>query len=310
VRRLLAAQADFPGRWSTLDAGTLPIFLGIFDEVCGVGKSFLEVGSGHGLTCLLFALLGAQTVHGVELVPAAVEVAEELRCRVAPALPVVFRQGDLAQGLPHQDASFDVVLAVEVLSHVVADLAAVLRELVRVVVPGGLLYLCDGNNARSFARRRQNYAIWARFDQGPPTRGDETVHSHRVVTPYVETRRAIALAAVPSLSREEAQTIAAQTFRCGAVEVAAAAQRYAATGIWPTSPFRRRECPIEPMHRAYIEQLLDPLAIRRHLRSAGCDAIVCGPRRPLPWAPVWTAVPWLTFLVTNGFKIVARKRRR
>lgn len=58
----------------------------------------------------------------------------------------------------------------------------------------------------------------------------------------------------------------------------------------------------------YIEQLMDPLEIRRHLRAAGCDEVFCGPRRRLPLRSVWTAFPWFTFLIANGFKIIARKR--
>jgi hypothetical protein len=57
----------------------------------------------------------------------------------------------------------------------------------------------------------------------------------------------------------------------------------------------------------YIEQLLDPLEIRRHLRAAGCEEVTCGPRRALPLKRLWTAAPWLTFLIANGFKVIARK---
>ena len=309
VASLLAVQEQFPDCWSTLDARSVATFEEIFAEVQGRGKAILEVGSGHGFTCVLFALLGAREVHGVDVVPSAIQVAEEVRRRDDPGLPVTFRLADATRGLPYADATFDIVMLVEVLSHVVmADLGAFLREMVRVLAPGGLLFLSDGNNARSWRRRRQNYRLWERFEQGPPTRGDETVYSHRIATPYAAMRREIALKAVPSLSEADAERIAARTFRFTAAEVGDAVRRYAEAGEWPNSPFRRRVCPIEPVQGVYIEQLIDPLEVRRDLNAAGCDEVFCGPRRRLPLQPLWTGFPWLTFLVTNGFKIIARRR--
>ncbi len=309
VASLLAVKAQFPDCCSTLDSATAATFEEIFAQVQGRGKTILEVGSGHGFTCTFFALLGAREVHGMDVMPSAIQVAEEVKRRVDPSLPVNFRMADAARGLPYDDAAFDVVLLIETLSHVVmADLGAFLREIVRVVRPGGLLYLSDGNNARSGRRRRQNYRIWERFDQGPPTQGGETVYSHRIGTPYTSLRRQMALKAVPSLSEMEAGRIAERTFRFTETAVGEAARRYAFLGEWPSSPFRRRVCPIDPVHGMYIEQLIDPLEVRRQLNSAGCDEVYCGPRRRLPLQPLWTGVPWLTFLVTNGFKIIVRKR--
>ena len=306
---LLAVKREFPDCCSTLDAATIATFEEIFAQVQGSGKAILEVGSGHGFTCIFFALLGAREVHGVDVMPSAIQVAEEVKRRVDPTLPVVFRLVDAAQGLPYADGTFDVVLLVETLSHVVmADLGAFLREMVRVLRGGGLLYLSDGNNARSWRRRRQNYRIWERFDQGPPTQGQEMVYSHRIGTPYVATRREEALKAVPTLSETEAQRIAAQTFRFTRAEVGEAARRYARSGEWPNSPFLRRVCPIDPAHGMDIEQLIDPMEVRWLLEGAGCYEVYCGPRRRLPLQPLWTAFPWLIFLVTNGFKIVTRKR--
>jgi len=306
IQALLAIRASFPELWSTFDKESVPVFRTLFAEVQGEGKSFLEIGSGHGFGCVFFALLGASEVHGLELLPAAAEVAEEVKRRLDPSIQVYFRQGDAARGLPYEDERFDVVLLIEVISHVIfPDFKAFIDELVRVVRPGGFLYISDGNNARSWKRRYENYRIWERFDQGPPTREGETVFGHTVGTPYVAARRDIALKAVQSLSWEEAERISALTFRFEAEQVRGAARRYAATGELPNSLFRRRICPIDPLNRMYIEQLIDPLELRSLIRSAGCRVVYCGPRRRLPLQSVWVRFPWLAFLFTNGFRLVA-----
>ena len=308
LRELLAVRGEFSEGWATLDTDTVSTFEDLFREIGGRGKAILEIGSGYGFTCVLLALLGAAEVHGIEVIPSAVQAAERVARRAGQHLSVFFQQADVSRGLPFGDRRFDVVLLIEVLSHiVVSDLGSFLREVVRVVRPGGLVVVSDGNNARSWKRRRENYRLWERFDQGPPTEGDDTVYSHRIATPYVALRRAIAQTAAPSLRPEEADAIAARTFGFDASEVEVAARRFVDTGAWPQSPFRRGVCPVEPRHRMYIEQLLDPLEIRRHLWAAGCDEVTCGPRRALPLKRLWTVAPWLTFLIANGFKIIAKK---
>jgi SAM-dependent methyltransferase len=62
-----------------------------------------------------------------------------------------FEAGD-AQHLPYPDACFDLVTAQTVLMHV-PDPARAVAEMVRVLVPGGLLLLCEPDNAASLVAR-------------------------------------------------------------------------------------------------------------------------------------------------------------
>jgi SAM-dependent methyltransferase len=79
----------------------------------------------------MVALARRGTVTGVELASQSLEVA---RARgVGPVLP-----GSLDEPLPFGDDAFDLALALDVLEHVRDDGAA-LRELARVVAPGGRL---------------------------------------------------------------------------------------------------------------------------------------------------------------------------
>lgn len=295
--------------WGTVDRETLQIFRTIFEEVGGRRKRFLEVGSGNGFTCVLFGLLGAAEVHGLEVVGEAVQVAEEVKRAVDPDLPVFFRQGDAARKLPFPDDSFDVLLLIEVISHVVTDdLTGFFREIVRVLAPGGVLYIQDGNNARSWFLRRKNYEIWERFERGPVTAPRETLHGHRIGKPYVEARKRIAASEAPSVSPEMARRIAEGTFCYTEAQVREAVRRYLETGELPQSRFRRKVCPIDPVSGTYIEQLLDPMEVREILRDVGCEVLTCRTRRHLPANALWAAVPWLTMLISNGFTMIARKK--
>ena len=309
VSKLLEVRQQGAAVWATLDAQSVPLFRDIFNRMEGHGKSVLEIGSGYGFTSILFALLGAKAVHGMDVVAPAIERAKRIKEQLDPRLPVFFYRCDAAKPFPFQHDVFDIVLAIEVLSHIVTDdLTGLLGEVVRVLRPGGLVYLSDGNNARSWRKRHENYRIWRRFELGPPTQAAETVYTHRIAKPYVEIRRDIAKEAEPSLSEETATNIASRTFQFDATQVRDAVRQFVRSGALPNSPFRHRVCPVEPLTRTFIEQLVDPRLVRRSLRRLGCEEIWCGPRRKLPLAVLWSKLPWLTFWVSNGFVVIAKKK--
>jgi SAM-dependent methyltransferase len=106
------------------------------------GQTVLEIGCGTGN--LLLAAATAQptaTVVGLDPDPAALERA---RAKVARrGLAVRVEQG-FADVLPHPDGSVDRVLSAFMFHHLPPDAkAAMLREVRRVLVPGGQLFLLD-----------------------------------------------------------------------------------------------------------------------------------------------------------------------
>jgi SAM-dependent methyltransferase len=92
------------------------------------GTRLLDAGCGAGLLALLASLRGAQ-VTALDAAPTLLAVVRE---RV-PAADV--REGDL-EALPFPDASFDAVTAVNSIFYA-ADMSVAMRELARVVCPGG-----------------------------------------------------------------------------------------------------------------------------------------------------------------------------
>jgi SAM-dependent methyltransferase len=308
IERLIGLRNNLQDAWVTFDTSSLGYFETIFARIKGKDKAILEVGSGFGLTCILFGLLGAKEAHGVELIDRAVAKANELRDSIDPQLPVFFKQGNAANSLPYPDAKFEALLLIEAISHIiVADLRAFLAEMSRVVKPGGIIYIADGNNQYSPYRRKVNQEIWDRFENGPPTAPGETIHTHLVKKPYIDTRREIAERTVPGLSPSAYKAIAENTFCFISQEVEEATRRYAAHGALPNAPYRKGVCPIDPVTQMYIEKMFDPFELCSIFREMGFAIDLISTRRTLPLQRFWDAFPRLTMLIANGFVISARK---
>lgn len=308
IERLAQLRDGLEDGWVTFDRSNLEFFRRIFERIDGKGKTILEVGSGFGMTCMLFGLLGAREAHGIELIDRAVASANQMRDRLDPSLPVFFQQHDAAKPLPFPNGRFDALLLIEVISHVVCrDFRAFMAEMARVVKPGGVIYISDGNNGYSPHRRKVNQEIWNRFENGPPTAPGETVHTHYIKTPYVESRREIAMKAVPGLAPDDYSAIAKHTFAFTAPEVEAAARTYAHERKLPSSVFKKGICPIEPNANMYIEKMFDPFELSQLFRDLGFKIKLLTTRRAFPLQQLLDAVPRLTMLVSNGFVLMAEK---
>jgi ubiquinone/menaquinone biosynthesis C-methylase UbiE len=107
------------------------------------GTRLLDCGSGPGsLTCDLAEVVAPGEVVGLDLQPAQVERAQTLAGERG-ITNVRFETGSV-YALPFADATFDAALAHTVLMHLRDPLAA-LREMRRVLKPGGIVGLRDVN---------------------------------------------------------------------------------------------------------------------------------------------------------------------
>jgi len=128
------------------------------------GKTVLEVGCGTGLILHRVARF-ARSAVGIDLSAGMLVKAQQRGLRVAQAS---------ATALPIASASVDVVYSFKVLAHI-PDIQAAMREMARVVRPGGWV-LAEFYNARSL--RRLVKAV------KPPSAVSSTTHDEHVFTRY------------------------------------------------------------------------------------------------------------------------------
>jgi len=123
----------------------------VFDLVGEIrSKRVLDVGTGDGTYAIEAALRGG-VVTALDVEP---EMLAAARTRAtAHGVDIVLRRGR-AEVLPFDDGSFDVVIAVTVLCFV-PDARAAVREMARVLVPGGRLVLGELGRFSIWAAERR-----------------------------------------------------------------------------------------------------------------------------------------------------------
>jgi len=99
------------------------------------GLKVLDVGCGGGFSCEFLAKKGSIT-YGIDSSAKCIEAAQKHRYK--NSLDINYKVG-VAEKLPYQDNTFDVVICVDVLEHV-SDYYQVVSEIYRVLKPGGIFF--------------------------------------------------------------------------------------------------------------------------------------------------------------------------
>ncbi|HEX7880593.1 MAG TPA: class I SAM-dependent methyltransferase [Candidatus Eisenbacteria bacterium] len=273
------------------------------------GKVMLDAGSGFGITLLCFAALRPRAAFGLEAFRPMAETSSRLRRQLAPAFPAVVLRGSVT-AFPLPRASVDFIYCNEALSHFL-DRDAFYDESARVLRPGGILMICDGNNglnARTVARVHQ---IWKHFEEGPPM---DDLHGHRIEVPYRDRRREMIARVITGQDASTLDRLAWGTFGRHGAGITDEARRLLAEGNLPAAPPVVDRSPVDPVKGDHIESLVDARDLEARLSSRGFrvttwahfggarSPLVAGVNRLLRAASHFT-LPW-----ARSVKIVATRR--
>jgi len=115
-----------------------PFSLGPVDE----GEAVLDIGCGAGVDTILAAMMSGPSgkAAGVDIMPELLQRAEE-NLRMTDLDNVTFQRAS-GEKLPFEDSQFDVVTSNGAIN-LIPDKAATLKEIIRVLKPGGRLMAAD-----------------------------------------------------------------------------------------------------------------------------------------------------------------------
>ena len=145
------AKARFAGVGNPLSIGPIAAGETVLDHACGAGMDLLLAARRTG---------AAGTAIGVDATPAMVECARAAADEARLQARIEIRDGSFER-LPVDSASIDVVISNGVLN-LAPDKRQVLREIARVLRPGGRLYLADVVVQRELSlAARSSPELWA-----------------------------------------------------------------------------------------------------------------------------------------------------
>jgi ubiquinone/menaquinone biosynthesis C-methylase UbiE len=233
-------EADsYDAKWSIgFDQRCIDYASGRFAHVAGragwpYGRS-LELGCGTGFFTLNLKLAGVlDEAHVTDLSPGMVEVAK----RNARALGFdIDGQVADAEALPYPDDSFDLVIGHAVLHHI-PDVELALREVLRVLRPGGrFVFAGEPTRRGDYVARRLSRLTW--WLATHVTRLPGLAAWRRPKQELDESSRAAALEAVVDLHTFVPRQLAATATRAGARDVRVTTDELIAAWFgWPVRTF-------------------------------------------------------------------------
>ena len=238
--------ATYDEKWSiSYDERCIDYARGRFEHVAGTEgwpyASALELGSGTGFFLLNLKQAGVLDAgHVTDLSPGMVEVAK--RNAESLGFSVEGRVAD-AESIPYDDDTFDLVVGHAVLHHI-PDLDLAMREVLRVLKPGGRFVFAGEPTEKGdwVARRLSRLTWWAstRITALPPLREKWA----RPPAELVESSRAAALEYVVDVHTFDPDRLAALCLRAGAADVRTVTEEL--TASWFGWPVRTFEAAVRP----------------------------------------------------------------
>lgn len=239
--------STYDDKWSiSYDDRCIEYARGIFDEAIGdetfqTVESALEVGGGTGFFLLNLMQSGIARTGTITDISAGM-VARAVANGRALGLDVSGNVADV-ESMPFDDSQFDLVVGHAFLHHI-PDVDAALREIVRVLKPGGRFVICgEPTRKGDFVARRLSRATWWATRSVASLPGLPSSWARSAEELELSSREA-ALEAIVDLHTFDPDRLAAACMRAGAVDVRTSTQEL--TAAWFGWPVRTFEAAVRP----------------------------------------------------------------
>jgi ubiquinone/menaquinone biosynthesis C-methylase UbiE len=225
----------------------------------------LDLGCGFGLLSILLGLEGAKEVVGYDLNMEKIHLfnkfigylGEEVK-NVKPLL------GDSVR-IEFPALTFDVVIANEVFSHI-RDCDTSLREVFRVLKPGGRFLVRDGNNSLFLPGRIKRRRFWRRIEHGPVE--PAWFRSTDVPFPYSQIRKKMIADQFPEVDNKQIEMLSRETAGLYGREIIEMVMKFENNGKIiqkPKFPYRN------PITGEFPEREINPFVFSKRLKKLGFE---------------------------------------
>jgi SAM-dependent methyltransferase len=256
----------------------------------GSAGRVLDVGAGFGVYACLLRILGIPEVVALDYHAEKARVGARL-VRYLGLDGVRVLQGD-ATAFSFPAGTFDAAIALASLSHI-REPERALREVARVLRPGGRVYVFEDNNSTYPGYWKAMSRVWEGAETGHYS-ADLPPERHQAGS-NIELRRAMIRERFPELSPEALDYCARATRGLYGEQIFRAVEGYRAGGRI-VNPRRHLVC--HPVSGEFEEYPLNPVLVRRMLGQAGfasrLRSPLAGPYRGRRGALVWLASRVLT----------------
>lgn len=272
------------------------------------GKVIIDAGCGSGIFSVLLSLLAAEKVYAVDYIADCIEMTKFV-VSITDLDNIEVIHSDIGE-LNQAENSVDGIFCIETISHI-RNYKSFLDIASRVCKEGGFLVIIDSNNGASPIIRKKNFKIWDILENYS---GETEIFGHtKNDNCYLDMRAEIIRKNFPNLIQSEIRKFAKYTFGYSEAEIIKAIAQFIKGDFSLKSEYSEGKCPVDPAFDCYMENLFNPIELKRELLNYGYKSIIKsnGPyrKRLRILSYFWELLSPITIFLPRGFTLIAIKQK-